>query len=371
MSSKKIPQTILIAPLNWGLGHATRCIPIIETLLEKGAKIVLAGDGRSLELLKYTYPYLPYFRLPAYAISYSRGNSQIIAMVRQFPKLLKAIKNEHRALTEIVDKNQIDIIISDNRYGIWHSEIPSIFVCHQLNIYVPNAFSFLSPWLYRFHLRQISNFDQCWIPDIEGSPNLSYNLSHRYPLPPNFKFIGPLSRFEKLSKIPSQFSSSELNHAKPDIAIVLSGPEPQRTILEEIITKQAKKLQRNCWIIQGKTEVQEIFTQKNIWKISYMDTKDMFLLLSRANVIISRPGYSSLMDYAALGLKQMIFIPTPGQTEQEYLATQLLKQNIAYTAPQKHINIEEALKEVETCYGFVSRQYASRLGEMVEELFNT
>ncbi len=361
------PKRILVAPLNWGLGHATRLIPVIDLLLQKGMEVILAGDGRSLALLKHSYPKLPHLELPPYDIRYSKTSRQVGAMLRQFPKLIGAIRAEHQALIALKRELRIDAIISDNRYGLWHTEIPSVCICHQLAIKLPDHLSMFRWWVYRIHRHLLSRFHACWIPDVAARPNLSAALSHTYKPLATSTFIGPLSRFSQKKPLSSSFSYPELKVEDADIVAILSGPEPQRTLLEDILTEQAHNIERNIWIIQGKTEARQLRRNGNLWKISFMDTADLGLLFHHAKVIISRSGYSSLMDYAALGLEQVILIPTPGQTEQEYLAQHLHQQQFALVCKQLEFQLVQALDEVKSVKGFEKLAFTSNLDSILDD----
>ncbi|MEM7372642.1 MAG: glycosyltransferase [Bacteroidota bacterium] len=342
----------MIAPLDWGLGHASRCIPVIEELLSQGADILIGTSGRSLQLLRCHFPNLKYAEFPAYDVRYSHKPSQIPIILRQVPRLLSVIRKEHRLTENLINKYQIQKIISDNRYGVWSRDVPSAFMCHQMAPMLPRVLGLIQPLIYKMHLYTMRHFDEIWIPDSGKEDHLSGDLAHRFELPKKAQFIGPLSRFSSHVRERNEYSFPELNRQSPDIAVVLSGPEPQRSILEEMIFQQAKDIDRSIWIVGGKTETKSCSRDGHIWKISFMDTDDLSLLFQQSKVIISRSGYSSLMDYQALGLKQVILIPTPGQTEQEILGKVLAQKGIAYVADQKRFQLREALERVGEKQGF-------------------
>jgi UDP:flavonoid glycosyltransferase YjiC (YdhE family) len=188
----------------------------------------------------------------------------------------------------------------------------------------------------------ISRFDECWIPDYEESPGLSGDLSHKYPLPKNAKFIGPLSRFI----LPEPFSEKDTANSK--IMVIISGPEPQRGIFEDLLTRQLLELNHPGTILSGKPESENHSTFiGKLTILSHLPTDEMNSLLKSSSLVICRSGYSSIMDLHALGLKAL-FIPTPGQTEQIYLAELHQKSGSAKWRKQETLNlkadIEEALK---------------------------
>jgi predicted glycosyltransferase len=319
----------LIAPLNWGLGHATRCIPLIQKLLSEGQEIIIAADGHPLKLLKTEFPDLSYIELPSYKISYNRGKSQLTAMIRSIPVILWGIIREHHQLKRIIREHQIDRVISDNRFGLWNRHIHSTYITHQLMIKMPKGLMFATPLVWLGHRLFINKFDVCMIPDYEGEQNLSGDLSHKYPLPRNAQFIGPLSRFAGLS------ANDILNTPlKFDVVAIISGPEPQRTLLEEQVIKRFKNAEKKVLVLQGlpANQTSDIIpqTQNNLVVLPHLETRQIAIALTNTRKIICRSGYSTIMDLQALNcLSKAELIPTPGQTEQEYLAQYHKKRELS------------------------------------------
>ena len=325
-------KRILITPLNWGLGHATRCMPIINEFLEQGAEVIIGTDGRAFHLLKKEYPSLEILELPAYDISYGSSN-MMLNIAPQLYKIFKAIQREHRLIQKIVRERKIDIIISDNRYGCYSKNAHSIFITHQLNIKIPN-------WLVErgvafFNKILINRFDESWIPDYEEEEKcLSGTLSKRNGLK-NIKYIGALTRMQFLEK-----------SIKNDLLIILSGPEPQRTFLEEKLLEQIARLSLKTIFVKGKTNLgQEIEKRENLTIHNFMTAQELNTAILESEVIVTRSGYSTIMDLAVLG-KKAILIPTPGQTEQEYLADYFYQKKIYHFQHQKELNLIKAIEEV-------------------------
>lgn len=332
-------KRILVAPLDWGLGHATRCIPIIRQLVLINAEVILAADKGPLALLKDEFPQLEFIVLPGYNISYPRKVSLGISMLWQVPKVFLAIYREHKQLKTIIKEKNIDAVISDNRYGLWSKTIPCVFITHQLHI--------KSRWgkniLQKINSQFISKYNECWVPDFEGSNNLSGELSHKQHIPRETYFIGPLSRFTK-SIFPEEKGY--------DILAVLSGPEPQRSVFENIILNELRSTNHKCLIVQGIPQEKE--TKKiseNIEMVSHLNSKELNRTICTSELILSRPGYSTIMDLAILD-KKAIFIPTPGQTEQEYLAKKLKSEKVAFSIEQNKFNLIEAISETVHYNGF-------------------
>lgn len=338
-------KRILVCPLDWGLGHATRCIPIIQLLLQKNTEVLIGGNGSSLALLKKEFPELVFIDLPGYDIQYANG-SLALKLFLSTPKIFTAIKREHDQLEKIIREKKIDLVISDNRFGLWNKQVITIFITHQLMIKAPIG----ERLLYRINRYYIRKFSECWIPDLAGTPNLSGDLSHPYPLPSNAFYIGPLSRFSLLKKIRTEpaFSLKDSYH----VLVIISGPEPQRQLFENIILKQALSIPLNFLIVRGVTQIkQTIETRKNLDIVSHLPAVEMQEAILSSAVIVSRSGYSTIMDLSALK-KKAIFIPTPGQTEQEYLAQQCMKKGYAYTETQNAFDLKRSLEKVESYKGF-------------------
>lgn len=304
---------ILICPLNWGLGHASRCVPIIRNLISDGHSVTIVADGFPLEFLRLQFPKISFIELPSYPISYSSGNNQVWAMSKNLPNIIRGIYKEHQWLKNLLKTEQFDQIISDNRFGMWNKNVHSIYVTHQLMIKIPRALKLFEPFTWFLHRFIINRYNECWIPDNAGSANLSGDLSHKYPLPTHAKFIGPLSRFGTAEKL-------EID-TRYEVVAILSGIEPQRTIFEEQLISRFRNSKQKVLIVLGKpSETAEYSYLNNITFVSHLQDNELIAILNGAKKIFSRSGYSSIMDYYALGcLEKVEMVATPGQTEQEYL----------------------------------------------------
>ena len=336
-------KRILVAPLNWGLGHATRCIPIIQALIDHKFDPIIASDGASLDLLKKEFPLLICIELPSYHIQYSKyGFLLKWQLAMNIPKLLKAIKEERHQVQKLIKEYAIDGIISDNRFGVYsiNKAIPSSYITHQINVF-SGITTFIST---KLHQGIIKKHDECWIPDYENTPNLSGKLSHVKNPKLHLKYIGPLSRFKKAE-----------GESKYNIMLLLSGPEPQRQILEEKLIHEFKDYKRNIILVQGKIEKQQTTVQKgNILVYNFMNSHELEKTMQCSDVIVSRSGYTTIMDLAALG-KKAFFIPTPGQNEQYILAKTIEASQIAPYCKQNAFNLKE-FEKIKDYKGFLALQ---------------
>ena len=333
---KNLQKNILIAPLNWGLGHATRCIPIIQKLEESGFIPIIASDGEALQLLKFEFPHLKYLELPSYTITYpKKGKNFRWKMLQNIPNMIFAIRNERKLVQKWIEEFELCGIISDNRLGVYNKNIPSVFMTHQLNVLTGSTTYFST----KMHQLIIQKFAQCWVPDVAGNPNLSGKLGHSSNLNCKTRYIGPLSRFRKID-----------SDIKYDLMVLLSGPEPQRTFLEEKIISELKNYDGKVIFIKGKVEEkQEINQSKNILFYNFMQSDALEKAINESKLILCRSGYTTVMDLAKLG-KKAFFIPTPGQFEQEYLADKFKKEGLIPFCSQDNFSIEK-LEEVQNYKG--------------------
>lgn len=326
-----IKKNILVAPLNWGLGHATRCIPIIEALENNGYNPIIASDGVALQMLQKEFPHLHSLELPSYHIEYAKNGAFFKwKMLLNAPKMLEAIYEEKKIIKKWTKEFNLNGIISDNRLGVHSKKIPSVFITHQLNVLTGNT-----TWISsKMHQQIIKKFSQCWVPDVEAKPNLTGKLGHIENPDKNIKYIGPLSRLHKRN-VDKKF----------DLMIILSGPEPQRGMLEEKLKSEMPFYNGNVIFIKGKIEnEQKIEEIGNVKYYNFMNTDELENTFNESEVVLCRSGYTTIMDLAQLG-KKAFFIPTPGQYEQEYLAKKLKKEGLVPFSKQDDFKIEK-LQEI-------------------------
>ncbi len=325
-----LKKRILVAPLNWGLGHAARCIPVIEALENHGYEPIMASDGASLALLKKEFPLLTALELPSYRIEYARkGAFYKLKLLLQMPKMLFAIRRENKMICSLVKEYELSGIISDNRLGAFCKSVPSVFLTHQLNILTGSTTQLTS----KIHAFFIKKFRQCWVPDVEGSHNLSGKLGHTENDKLKLKYIGPLSRLHKQSA-----------EKKYDLMVLLSGPDEQRVKLEEKLLPEIRKYNGKTLVVSGVIEPEQTITKKgNTLFYNYMTTRQMEQAFAESDLVLCRPGYTTIMDLAKL-CKKAYFILLPGQYEQEYLAKKLKRSNTAPFATLENFKLKNLAK---------------------------
>jgi UDP-N-acetylglucosamine transferase subunit ALG13 len=345
--NQKGPVSVLIAPLDWGLGHATRCIPIIKELINQGARVTIAASGSQKTLLNEEFPLLEIIEIPGYEMRYKRGYLLKLGLLLRVPAILKQIRKENKWLERVVENREITAVISDNRYGLFHKKLYSVFITHQL--YIQSGWGAqesvgrwplavggwidkkIMKWNYKF----IGKFSVCWVPDLVENNSLSGKLSHPAILPPiPVKYIGVLSRFKKEEK--KMISNS--------ILILISGPEPQRTEFENIFFEQLIVSTMETVVVRGLpgTELPDPIVREGLKIYNHLPADELNKLMNISEFIIARSGYSTIMDLFTLK-RNAILVPTPGQTEQEYLARYMDEKKWMLSVPQKNFNLENVL----------------------------
>lgn len=346
---------ILIAPLDWGLGHATRCIPLIRHILASGHEPVIAAEGRPLVLLQEEFPDLDFIPFKGYEISYPEGRGMAWKMGVAAPRILRRIAEEHQELQVIIGEHRIDAVISDNRFGLYTDFVPCVYITHQVMIKAP----FLEELLHRLHLKYMERYTEVWVPDhVTGG--LSGDLGHKYPLPPKGRHIGPLSRF-----------GTSPEEETRDVLVLISGPEPQRTRFERMVLQQLEQFNGTAMAVLGTPEVTEEFTDEKGHRIvPHLPAAQLEQAVRESRLIVSRSGYSTIMDLSVLG-KKAVFVPTPGQTEQEYLGKLFHARGQHLLMSQHQFNLQSAWERSLEFSGFVpqySETYKTHLTRFIASL---
>jgi uncharacterized protein (TIGR00661 family) len=325
---------VLVAPLDWGLGHASRCIPIITYLIELNCRVSVAGEGQTIELIKKEFPNLEYLELKGYRIRYpKKGKLFIPKIIAQIPSLIGRISGEHRWLINNQKEKDWDLVISDNRYGLHANAITTILITHQQQIITDlgKCIDRLAAKILRY---QIEKFSHCWIPDLSEENSISGKLSKADIPPRNTRYIGPVSRLD--------FKPSETSQ---HLLVLLSGPEPQRSILEQLLIEQLHQSNEEILFVRGlPLEKTNLTPTRNIKFINYLDKEALSPIMTAAKLVICRSGYSSIMDLLKLK-KKALLIPTPGQTEQRYLASRLNKFGWFYMQQQYELDVSEGISK--------------------------
>lgn len=329
------PKNILIAPLDWGLGHTTRCVPLIRYIQGLGHKVFVAGNEWQRSFIREIFDHISIIDLGGYDVTYSKWNQWgQVGVLSQIPRLNKTIRAEHQWLKQKANELQLHGIISDNRYGLFHTDIPSVIMTHQLCVRTGMG-NFIDRSVQKIHYKHLDRFDTTWVVDVPMGSGLGGALSHPPELPSRSVYIGLLSQFA---------GNVAAGNNDGTLLILLSGPEPQRSELSHILWQQVQHYEGKVVFVEGTNNVTPppVMPPHIIYHKRLANEK-LAPLLQSAGIVICRSGYSTLMDLVALR-KKAIIIPTPGQTEQEYLGAYLHKAGIFYTVKQKGFEISRVLK---------------------------
>ena len=311
---------IFIAPLNWGLGHATRCIPLVRQYLERGDEVVLGGDGESLLLLQRHFPQLRVIQLPSLELRYAANDQQRGFYLRAIPALLRFTIADHYYLRQQLAIEHFDLIISDNRFGLFTRQTRCVYITHQLYVRLPRRLRIFQPLARAIHACVSKRYHEVWVPDFANSENsLAGELCHGGCFDTYVKYIGPLSRFASSEGTPKELR----RNSEYSVVAILSGLEPQRSIFEQAILERYANTPDKVLIVRGKVaEAQTKISRNNITMVASLSDQALLEVMEQATTIIARSGYSTIMDLAVLGLLHKAELhPTPGQSEQEYLAS--------------------------------------------------
>ena len=350
-------KRIFVSPLNWGLGHASRCVPLINELMNQGAEPIIGADGNAALFLKEIFPQLNFVVLPDYKVQYKYDN-MLLNIALQLPSLISTLKKERIICRQIVKEYKIQGIISDNRYGLAQDGIPSVFVGHQLNIKVPGLL--ISKAVNYQNHKLLAKFDSIWVPDTNSPDNLSAELSRDFKHS-NIRFIGSLSRLNP--DVEPQMGYK--------IVAVLSGPEPQRTYFEKILTAQLIEMDIPSLLIRGILKKEDDVQFGKLRIKNFADENEMASLIKGAELFISRSGYSTIMDLAKLKSGPLLLVPTPGQTEQEYLANRFSNNGAALSQQQNKLNIKFAWENRTMLSGLYADSTNTLLKEALNDFLDT
>jgi hypothetical protein len=334
-------KSVCIAPLDWGLGHATRCITLIRALESLQYKIYIATEGKHEAILKEAFPNANFLKLRGYRIWYTKQRALLIpGIILQIPKIISAIIHEFKWLKKAAAKYQFDLVISDNRFGFFHQKTKSVFITHQLELQTPFSWSTRLNQIITYAL--IKKYSACWVADMQPPQNLSGVLAN-----PKHKPSIPIWYMNCLSRlyVDQTKKENEENLVLNEFLGIVSGPEPQRTLLENIFWEQGNDMGAPFVVVAGLPD-NKGYHKKSDTGILYphLNGTALAAAIKEAKFIICRGGYTTLMELIPFK-KKLILVPTPGQTEQEYLAKYWQEKKWAISFSQKDFNVQSAIKK--------------------------
>lgn len=329
-------STVLVCPMEWGLGHTVRLVPVIEQALSLGWQVILGADGMALDFLRDRFPALPWVRIPFYPVRYAATRRFFLTLLSQLPGIIRAVRHNRNQLKALVTEKKIDLVITDHRYGMTHPDIPTVFITNQLWLKAPKGLSWGEPLVYSIHKRILRKFTQIWIADFAEAPGLTGKLTHPRKLPKQAHYVDPISRLGTIEP-------KDPGWGPVDQLAIISGPEPQRTLLEREVSGLFKTLPGRSVILKGKPSSGHLIEKPSsstvpkasseIIECAHAPDETIAWLLKNARTIVCRPGNSSLSDLLTLG-RTALLVPTPGQTEQEYVAQSLTERGYFLSCQQ-------------------------------------
>ena len=330
---------VLVAPLDWGLGHATRCVPVIREFLNQGAEVELAVVRSNAALLRGFFPELRQRLAPSYNIVYPKhGYNMGLWLVKNGVHLRTVMSYEHRFAEEMVERYHYDVLVSDNRFGFYSRKAKSVYMTHQRRIAFPKVLSAFEPVGMLWHASVMKRFDEVWVPDLPEFPGYAAGLSHVKKSPVPVRYVGALSRFENMA------AADEPKKYK--FVAIVSGVEPARSRFEMALRKVLSKVPGRHAMILGKPALGiKTWSEGNIDFHTHLPDKEFAETVRGAQWVVSRGGYSTVMDMAVLGAK-CIFVPTPGQYEQIILANDLSREGYAVAIDESKFTIETLLAAI-------------------------
>ncbi len=342
---------VLFAVNSNGLGHATRMTPLIAESLRRRHEVYIISNYRALDFLKNEFKdkVKNYFLLPDYSLqkrTFTEKSVSVSRFLMYLPLYLNEFRQEHVRFLRIHKKYKFERIITDTRFGIYSTEVPSYLICHHIKMSL-NEFLKSSNRITEFAFYAIKNkFKKILIPDFEkDSLAGEYTHNFKYLTKSDVKYLGLLSMVKK------QKVNEDI-----DYFFSISGPEPQRTVFEKKIISSISKLKNKKIVVAlGKPESKTVKKMQNLIIYSFLNRDMQTDIMNSSKLIITRSGYTTLMDLAELG-KKALLIPTKGQPEQEYLAKYHLKQGNFYYKEMDDLNLPKDLEIAMNFPGFICKK---------------
>lgn len=325
---------ILYAVGSWGLGHATRSLPLITSLLDTNASLTIVSTGRALAVLRGELQDRCEF-LDWPDVPHTVGRTAwgfYLKTAAAIPRYLAVVRREQQWTAQLLRARHFDRIVSDNRYGIQHPDVPSFHVVHGLRFIAPGRVHLIERRLETVNYRWLGHLRQVIVPDTQED-QLSGDLAHSLEVFPQrvITYAGILSRLRRRAV------SEDL-----DLFVTLSGPEPQRSMLERLILQQLPSVRGRIVVTLGKPDAAAHTRVGSADVYGYLDRSGQEEMMNRARLVLCRSGYSTIMDLAELQ-RRAVLIPTPGQTEQMYLARYHQARGTAFAVDQRRLDLRAAL----------------------------
>ena len=292
-------KRVLFSALNWGMGHVSRSIGLVSQLIENDNTLFIACDENQKQIFQCYFPNVEYIQHEGYPFQF-RGKGDFSGdFMRNWSKLSSRLKKEPIEVELLVDKHEIDTVISDHRYGFRSDKVSSVFITHQLNLPV----KWYQKSIQAIHVRLLRKYHHIWVMDFADS-RLAGELSRNKKSLP-VEYIGPYSRF----------MNYDLPVVKNNTTVVIaSGP---LIYAQLFLGNQLNKSSPNDNVVV--VAPKKVVSPNEILRISNNWLEQDQVILN-AQKIISNTGYTTIMDLFFLKAECELY-STKGQSEQEYLFT--------------------------------------------------
>ncbi|MCS6991950.1 MAG: hypothetical protein NZL95_08830 [Chitinophagales bacterium] len=358
MNNANRRRKVLIIPLNWGLGHATRMTVVARILSEMGAEVTVAASGAARRVMECELPHLRFVPLSGFEMKYYRRLPAVLSILCQLPLWFWSLYQDRRLFLHLLQRESFDLIISDNHFGCHSKKHTSIIITHQIRILLPWYLRPFEPLVGYINRRLINRFSECWVPDVAHGDGLSGRLARGVPLGIPVQYAGPLSRLRPCQASPKRW----------DVLLLLSGPEPMRSRFEHLLRQQLKTLPIKALLIRGtKGVVDQIRREEQHLHVAdFLTTPRLQEELCAAQVVVCRSGYSTLMDLQRCKIAAVV-VATPGQPEQEYLAFHLNQLGICHAVRQSCLDLKKALAQAHRYHGWQALPDSDRWQNLLAE----
>lgn len=330
---------ILFAASSWGLGHATRDLILIQALMDAGHSVTVLSTDRALKLLRGELAdQCDYIDLPDIPKALGHTSASFyLKMTMALPLVFRTFRREHRFVDELCRAGKCDRIVSDSRYGVWSRDVPSYHLMHTLHQISPFRVRLVEHVIESIQRGLLSGAKKVLIPDQEEN-GLAGELCHDLVAfrRDQIEYLGILS---SVLRMPVEQDI--------DYFITVSGVEPQRSILEKKVLRQARELDGRVVITLGRPDLPfSVSDDGRLAIYSFLGRRRQAEMLNRARTVVSRSGYTTLMELAELG-KRALMVPAVGQSEQEYLAGLHERRGTMHSVPQSRLNLARDLRDAE------------------------
>ncbi|MEK6968538.1 MAG: glycosyltransferase [Nanoarchaeota archaeon] len=325
---------------NYGLGHATRMLPVIMKLIEQGEKVTIVAKGNSLLMLKNELGDASNYELMQYEVplKFSDKGFSMFETLKAGPSFISLISSQKKWLENFSAKEKIDRVIADGEIGYHLKNKKSFFVNNQLRLLPGSLLGDGTELLTDVFSK---GFEKVIVPDDEnGTLGGLLTSKTRFYDKKRLAYVGILSSIRKKNVV-----------RNVDYFISISGPGISKEVFTRQVMEQLHLLKGKVVVALGRPDLKEIASKGNAKIYPYLNRKQQESFLNKAKLVISRSGYTTMMELAEID-KKAFFIPTLNHPEQEYLAKFQKNSGRFHYSKQDSFNFKEDIDEAKQYPGF-------------------